>query len=112
LKNSYRVTLYFEDYIFTTDNPILNAKRTALQFENNFIDFQIATGFECEDCESTSFILTIYDNGMGILELEIEDLDSLGMQLVTSHVDQLDWRLELKRNRGTEFVIKFTVKER
>ena len=68
-----------------------------------------STGFECEDCESTSFILTIYDNGMGIPELEIKDLDSLGMQLVTSLVDQLDGELELKRDNGTEFIIRFTV---
>ena len=69
-----------------------------------------STGFECEDCESTSFILTIYDNGMGIPELEIKNLDSLGMQLVTSLVDQLDGELELKRDNGTEFIIRFTVK--
>ena len=63
--------------------------------------------------ESTSFILTVSDNGIGIPEnLEIEDLDSLGMQLVTSLVDQLDGELELKRNNGTEFVMKFRVTEK
>ncbi len=54
--------------------------------------------------DSTSFTLTVSDNGVGIPdELEIEDLDSLGFQLVTSLVDQLDGELELKRNNGTEF---------
>ena len=67
---------------------------------------------ESEDCESTSFILTVSDNGVGIPEnLEIEDLDSLGMQLVTTLVDQLDGELELKRNNGTEFTMMFTVTE-
>jgi len=47
---------------------------------------------------------------VGIPEnLVIEDLNSLGMQLVTSLVDQLDGELELKRNNGTEFVMRFTV---
>ena len=67
---------------------------------------------ESEDCKSTSFILTVSDNGIGIPEnLEIEDLDSLGMQLVTTLVDQLDGELELKRNNGTEFTMKFAVIE-
>ena len=67
---------------------------------------------ESEDSKSTSFILTVSDNGIGIPEnLEIENLDSLGMQLVTTLVDQLDGELELKRNNGTEFTITFTVTE-
>ena len=52
-----------------------------------------STELESEDCQSTStsFTLTISDNGVGIPEnLDIEELDSLGMQLVTSLVDQLD----------------------
>jgi two-component sensor histidine kinase len=63
---------------------------------------------ENEDCKSTSFVLNISDDGIGIPEdIEIEDLDSLGMQLVTILVDQLDGELELKRNNGTEFTIRF-----
>jgi len=66
-----------------------------------------------KDFESTSFTLTVSDNGMGIPEnLDIEDLDSLGFQLVTSLVDQLDGELELKRNNGTEFTMRFTVTEK
>ena len=44
--------------------------------------------------------------------LNIEDLDSLGIQLVTSLVEQLDGELKLKRNNGTEFTIRFTVAEK
>jgi PAS domain S-box-containing protein len=65
-----------------------------------------------KDCKNTSFALTVSDNGIGIPEnFEIEDLDSLGLQLVTTLVEQLDGDLELKRNNGTEFTIKFSVCE-
>ncbi len=63
-----------------------------------------------EGCKSSILTLTVSDNGVGIPEnLVIEDLNSLGMQLVTSLVDQLDGELELKRNNGTEFAMRFTV---
>jgi two-component sensor histidine kinase len=56
--------------------------------------------------------LTVSDNGIGIPEhLNIEDIDSLGMQLVTALVDQLDGEFELKRNNGTKFIMRFAVKE-
>jgi PAS domain S-box-containing protein len=59
---------------------------------------------------NTPYILSVSDNGTGIPEdLEIKDLDSLGLQLVTTLVEQLDGELELKRNNGTEFIIRFGV---
>jgi hypothetical protein len=36
-------------------------------------------------------------------------VEYLGLQLVTSLVDQLDGELELKRSNGMEFTIRFTV---
>jgi len=66
-----------------------------------------------EGCKSTSFNLTVSDNGIGIPEsLDLENPASLGIQLVTSLVDQLDGELELKRKNGTEFLIRFTVEEK
>jgi PAS domain S-box len=72
---------------------------------------EYSTKFENDyESTSTSFILTVSDNGIGIPEnLDIKDLDSLGMQLVTSLVDQLDGEFEMKRNNGTEFTIRFIV---
>jgi PAS domain S-box-containing protein len=62
--------------------------------------------------KNSVFALSLSDNGVGIPEdLNIEDLDSLGLQLVTSLVDQLEGELELKRNNGTEFIIRFTAIE-
>ncbi|HET8686662.1 MAG TPA: PAS domain S-box protein, partial [Methanosarcina sp.] len=66
-----------------------------------------------EDFQDTSFILTVSDDGIGIPEsLNLENPGSLGIQLVTTLVDQLDGELELKRNNGTEFTIRFTVAEK
>jgi len=66
-----------------------------------------------EKCKSTTFALTISDNGVGIPEnLDIEELDSLGLQLVTSLVAQLDGELEIKGNNGTEFTIRFIVTDK
>ncbi len=66
-----------------------------------------------EDFRSDSFTLTVSDDGIGIPEsLDWENLDSLGIQLVASLIDQLDGKLELKRNNGTEFTIRFTVMEK
>lgn len=65
-----------------------------------------------ERCKSASFILNISDNGVGIPEnINFENLDTLGLQLISSLVEQLDGELELKRNNGTEFTITFTVAE-
>ena len=61
-------------------------------------------------CNSTGFILKVADDGVGIPEsIDLENPNSLGIQLVTTLVDQLDGELELKRNNETEFTIKFTV---
>jgi PAS domain S-box-containing protein len=58
----------------------------------------------------TNFILKVADDGVGIPEsFDLENPNSLGIQLVTILVDQLDGELELKRNKGSEFTIKFTV---
>jgi len=62
------------------------------------------------DYKSVNFTLTVSDNGIGMPEnLDIKNLDSLGLQIVTSLVDQLDGELELRRNNGTEFTMKFSV---
>lgn len=59
------------------------------------------------------FSMTISDNGKGIPEnIELENVESLGLQLVTILVDQLDGEIELKRNHGTEFIINFEVTEK
>ncbi len=63
-----------------------------------------------EGCNITGLILKVADDGVGIPEsIDLENPNSLGIQLVTVLVDQLDGELELKRSNETEFTIKFTV---
>jgi two-component sensor histidine kinase len=60
-----------------------------------------------DGCKSSRFIFTVSDDGVGIPEsFDLENPNSLGIQLVTTLVDQLDGELELKRNNGTEFTIR------
>jgi PAS domain S-box-containing protein len=62
--------------------------------------------------KNTTFVLTVSDNGVGIPNnLNFEKLDSLGLQLVTTLVDQLDGELNLNRENWTVFIIRFMVKE-
>ncbi|RXA21868.1 PAS domain S-box protein [Methanosarcina sp. MSH10X1] len=60
----------------------------------------------------TGYTLIISDNGIGIPEkIDFENPDTLGLQLVTILVEQLDSEIELKRNKGTRFKIRFNVKQ-
>jgi two-component sensor histidine kinase len=70
-------------------------------------------GCKNKECKSTGYILTVSDNGAGMPEsISLEDSDTLGIQLVTILVDQLDGELELNRDSGTEFIIRFAVSEK
>lgn len=63
-----------------------------------------------ENYNGTDFTLIVSDNGIGISEkFNLEDSNSLGLQLVEVLVDQLGGEIELKRSSGTEFVIRFKV---
>ena len=73
----------------------------------------------CSDAEMSDemkksvFILTISDDGKGISEdFELESAESLGLQLVSILVDQLNGEIEINRSQGTEFRITFNVKEK
>jgi two-component sensor histidine kinase len=57
---------------------------------------------------SYQYKLTVADNGIGIPEeIDLGNADSLGLQLVNTLVEQIDGCIELKRNDGTEFTIRF-----
>jgi len=54
------------------------------------------------------YTLTVADNGTGIPDAGVKNTDSLGLQLISLLVDQIDGHLELKKDSGTEFIISFS----
>ena len=51
---------------------------------------------------------TVKDNGIGFpKDLDYQNTESLGLQIVTSLTDQIDGEIQLDRNNGTEFKITF-----
>ena len=60
--------------------------------------------------EKDKYALIIKDTGIGIPEkLDFNKTETLGMQLVTDLVKQLDGTIDLRRDKGTEFKITFNV---
>ncbi len=56
-------------------------------------------------------VLTVSDNGVGLPEeLDLDKIDSLGLQLVNSLTNQIDGDLDLDRSHGTKFTITFQEK--
>ncbi|MHC1755680.1 MAG: PAS domain-containing protein [Methanosarcina sp.] len=68
--------------------------------------------FEDKGFEGSGLYVSVSDNGVGIPEtVGIETPDTLGLQLVSALVDQLDGELELKKDKGTEFIIRIHATE-
>lgn len=64
------------------------------------------------DCENLGFVLSVKDNGVGMPEnFDMQNSESLGLQLITTLVDQLGGKLEVKKDKGTEFIIEFEIAE-
>jgi len=60
------------------------------------------------DCNGDGYRLAVADNGVGFPEdIDFENTESMGLQLVNIFTDQLEGTLELVRDNGTEFRIQF-----
>ncbi|MCD1294006.1 hypothetical protein CUJ83_03230 [Methanocella sp. CWC-04] len=58
--------------------------------------------------ESDTYRLTVKDNGVGLPDdLDINEMKSLGLQLVCTLTTQLDGTIEICSNEGAEFMISF-----
>jgi PAS domain S-box-containing protein len=54
------------------------------------------------------YVLTVSDNGIGFPEdLDIHDIDSLGLEIVEAQADKLNAAIQLTRSPGTTFEISF-----
>lgn len=62
--------------------------------------------------KGTGYTLIVSDDGTGIQEgIDFNNSDTLGLQLVNILVDQLDGEIELKREIGTEVIIKIKLQQ-
>jgi two-component sensor histidine kinase len=53
-------------------------------------------------------VLRVKDDGVGFPEnLDFRKTETLGMQIVSTLVNQIDGSIELAREMGTEFIIHF-----
>jgi PAS domain S-box-containing protein len=69
-------------------------------------------GSRKEGFKGNNFVLSVSDNGVGMPEcFNLGDPGTLGIQLVMILADQLGGELEVKRENGTEFIIRFIVAE-
>jgi PAS domain S-box-containing protein len=69
-------------------------------------------GSKKEGFKDINYVLSVSDNGVGMPEgFNLGNPDTLGIQLVMILVDQLGGELELKRDNGTDFTIRFIVTE-
>ena len=58
--------------------------------------------------ENDKFKLIVRDNGIGFpKDINLKNPDSLGLQIVSDLVKQLNGRLEVDRKKGTTFTIYF-----
>ena len=60
--------------------------------------------------QDNKFVLTVKDNGLGLPStLMVEKPETLGFSLIQSLIRQLDAKLEIEINKGTEFSITFSI---
>jgi two-component sensor histidine kinase len=53
-------------------------------------------------------VLQVIDDGVGFPEgLDFRKTETLGMQIISTLVEQIDGRLELKREKGSAFRLEF-----
>lgn len=80
-------------------------------FKNDSSTFKNDISSQTKECigkEDFHYTLEVSDNGKGISrEIDIENSNSLGLQLVNILVEQIDGCIELKRDKGTKFTIWF-----
>lgn len=68
----------------------------------------VRTDSECRNRKDLLFVLVVKDNGIGFpKEIDFKNTDTLGLQIVTTLVEQIDGCIELRSNESTEFTIWF-----
>lgn len=92
---------------------VSNSLKHAFAEQNGEIRIRLCREEQNNEIHKSLFSLTISDNGKGISEyIELGSVESLGLQLVSILVDQVNGEIELKRAGGTKFRITFWAVER
>ena len=89
-----------------------NSLKYAFPVDKSGVNLEDKKGEIRIDCHANSaeHTLVFSDNGVGLPEnTDIQETETLGLDLVRSLVDQLGGTIELNRNGGTEFKITFEV---
>jgi two-component sensor histidine kinase len=74
---------------------------------NQYSDIREEAGFENSNIDLT---LIVSDNGVGIPEIvDIENPETLGLQLIDILVNQLDGKIEQRRENGTKFILSLII---
>ncbi|WP_292372774.1 ATP-binding protein [Methanosarcina sp. UBA411] len=72
-----------------------------------------ANNKEVPDRKDTRHTLIVSDDGIGMPEnIDFENPETLGLQLVNILVDQLNGEIKLKRDKGTGFAIGLSAEEK
>jgi len=81
---------------------VSNALKYAFkEFEEGIITIQLFV-------KNENVHLIVKDNGIGLpKDIDFRDTETLGLQLVTSLIEQLEGTIELNTNKGTEYTIIF-----
>lgn len=88
----------------------INLSKSEISTSSNHIFYQDK---KCMEKKYFTYILEVSDNGIGIPEeIDFENSDSLGLQLVKILVEQIDGCIELKREPKTNFTIWFSDTEK
>ena len=119
LFHSYNIDKTSIKPIFKVENLSLNID-TAVpcgliisELISNSLKYAFPEGMKGEILISLKFIdneyeLIIRDNGIGMpTDIDLNNLKTLGLLLVTSLTEQIDGQITINRNHGTEFIIKF-----
>jgi len=82
---------------------VLNALKHAFPGD---MEGQIDVGFRAG--KNMQCTLIVKDNGVGLPDsLDLDSANTLGLQLVRALADQLEGSIQMVREKGTEFIIKF-----
>ena len=103
LHRNERGNLYTENYN-NAEAKVAMSEKTDFNGISRLQEDKKAEDRKAED----RLTLIVRDNGRGFPEgLDFRDTDSLGLQLVTALVDQINGSIELDTSRGTGFKIIF-----